>query len=221
MRRSQLFWRLAGVVLVGTLLAPFEEARGDWDDGRRAYEQGDYAGAIEEWRPLAEQGDARAQAALGSLYIYGNGVELDYARGLDWTRRAAEQGDVTGLFNMGTIHAEGLGVEQDYEIAARYFREAAELDDAASRYNLGIMYARGLGVVRDDIEAVFWLNTASVIAGAPDSGLPQLAQDAERLALTILMTMSQAEIDEANARSREWQAGYLTRYLNDRYDQPQ
>lgn len=218
MGRPRFSVPLLSVLIAGALVVLSGQGHADWAEGVRAYERGDYAAALEEWRPLAERGDAQAQAALGSLYIYGNGVELDYAQGLDWTRRAAEQGDVTGLFNMGTIYAEGLGVVQDYEIAARYFRKAAARDDAASRYNLGVMYAHGLGVVRDNIEAVFWLNTASVIAGAPDAGLQQLAEDAERLAVTLLMTMTQAEADEANSRSREWQAEYLDRYFNDHYD---
>ena len=32
-----------------------------------AYEKGDYATAMRIWRPLAEQGDASAQARLGML----------------------------------------------------------------------------------------------------------------------------------------------------------
>ena len=38
---------------------------GPFEDGRAAYQRGDYATAFKLWRPLAEQGDSEAQFALG------------------------------------------------------------------------------------------------------------------------------------------------------------
>lgn len=40
----------------------------DWDKGLDAYDAGDYATALQEWRPLAEQGGADAQTMLGGMY---------------------------------------------------------------------------------------------------------------------------------------------------------
>jgi len=37
----------------------------DFDAGFAAYQKGDYALALREWTPLAEQGDAGAQLVLG------------------------------------------------------------------------------------------------------------------------------------------------------------
>jgi uncharacterized protein len=42
-------------------------ARADFQDGMDAYDRGDYATAVQEWRPLAEQGVARAQNNLGIM----------------------------------------------------------------------------------------------------------------------------------------------------------
>ena len=39
----------------------------DFQKGVTAYEKGDYATALREWKPLAEQGDARVQTLLGTL----------------------------------------------------------------------------------------------------------------------------------------------------------
>ena len=50
---------LADVV---ALLFSAGSAWADFDDGGAAYERGDYATALKEFRPLAEQGDARAQS---------------------------------------------------------------------------------------------------------------------------------------------------------------
>ena len=40
-------------------------AKADFDDGLAAYEEGDYAAALREWRPLADEGDLDAQFYLG------------------------------------------------------------------------------------------------------------------------------------------------------------
>ena len=47
---------------------------------------------LEDVRPCAEQGNARAQFALGSKYHYGRGVPEDRVEAVRWYRLAAEQG---------------------------------------------------------------------------------------------------------------------------------
>ena len=46
----------------------------DFSKGLEAARAGDYAAALQEWRPLAEQGDAYAQYNLGWIYDSGRGV---------------------------------------------------------------------------------------------------------------------------------------------------
>lgn len=210
----------AGVLLVAVLAALGAPVLADFDSGRVAYERGDFRSAREQWLPLAEAGEPSAQAALGSLYIYGEGVPVNYREALHWTQRAAEQGEVTGQFNMGSIYAGGLGVKRNYGEAAHWFHLAAEQNDAMSRFNLAILYSRGLGVARDDIEAVYMLNTASIIAGTPEIAQHELAAEAERLALNMMMTMSRYDIDEAHARSKEFERYYVQHYLKHYFDSP-
>ena len=213
--RRRTGWALAALVVAALALGT-GPAAADWDKGQAAFERGDIAAALEAWQPLAEAGDARAQAAIGSLYINGQGVAVDYAEALRWTRRAAEQGDVTGQFNMGTIYAGGLGVERDYEAAAKWFGRAAEQDDAASRFNLGVLYARGLGVPKDDEEAIFLLSTATIIAGDPEANLQDIGAAAENYAYIVMMTMEEPELTKALKRTRAWEKEFLRRYLSRR-----
>ncbi|MDA0221360.1 MAG: tetratricopeptide repeat protein, partial [Proteobacteria bacterium] len=65
----------------------------DYQDGVDAYNRGDYATALHEWRPLAEQGNAYAQSILGVMYYEGTGVPQDYAEAVRWYRLAADQGN--------------------------------------------------------------------------------------------------------------------------------
>jgi len=210
-----------GTLLVAALMVlSVPPVLADFASGRAAYERGDFHAAHEHWQALANVGESAAEAALGSLYIHGQGVPIDYDEALYWTRRAAEQGEVTGQFNMGSIYAAGLGVERDYREAAHWFHLAAEQNDAISRYNLAILYARGLGVTRDDIEAVYMLNTTSIIAGTPEIAQHELAAEAERLALNMMMTMSRDDIDKAHTRSKEFERYYLQQYLKGYFGRP-
>ncbi len=61
--------------------------------GVDAYEKGDYATALMEFRVLAEQGDAIAQYNLGLMYANGRGVPRDYVQAHLWANLAAAQGN--------------------------------------------------------------------------------------------------------------------------------
>ena len=84
----------------------------DLNKGWDAYEAGDYATALQEFRPLAGQGNAYAQTNLGFMYESGQGVPQDYAEAVKWYRLAAEQGNALGQTNLGVMHEKGKGVPQ-------------------------------------------------------------------------------------------------------------
>ena len=131
------------------LLLAMPAAAQDIEKGVDAYQRGDYAAALAEWHPLAEQGDAYAQFFLGVMYDNGEGVPQDDAEAARWYRPAAEQGVAEAQYNLGVMYRNGEGVPQDYAEAARYNRMAAEQDHAKAQHNLGVMYALGQGVPQD------------------------------------------------------------------------
>ncbi len=58
-----------------------------------AYNCGDYVPAIQVFRAMAEQGNAKAQGLLGMMYRRGQGVTRNSARAFLWFSRAAATGD--------------------------------------------------------------------------------------------------------------------------------
>ncbi len=70
--------RTLATVLLCLLLAP--PAWAGMQEGLAADKRGDYATALREWRPLAEQGDSDAQFNLGLMYYNGQGVAQNYAK---------------------------------------------------------------------------------------------------------------------------------------------
>ena len=116
-----------GAVLVALLTLGFGggATAGPMEDGQAAYDRGDFAEALAQWRPLAEQGIARAQNNLGVLYENGKGVPQDINEALKWYRLAAEQNYGGAENNLGLIYALGRGVPRDPMRAYMWFSLAA------------------------------------------------------------------------------------------------
>ena len=133
----------------------------DYQKALAAYNKGDYATALREWKPFAEQGDAIAQVLLGSMYQRGLGVTKEYAEAVNWYRNAAEQGNAFAQSNLGVTYANGQGVTQDYAEAVNWYRKAAEQGYAGAQGNLGLMYYLGNGVIQNIVSAHMWLNIAA------------------------------------------------------------
>jgi len=76
-------------ILLGSLVAG---CGSDFDKGLAAAQTGDFATALREWEPLAEQGDAYAQYNLGLMYFNGLGVPQDEKIALKWLTFAKRQG---------------------------------------------------------------------------------------------------------------------------------
>jgi hypothetical protein len=98
-------------VLVGfalLLLSSIEGWSADLTKGMDAAQRGDYATALREWKPLAEQGNTRARFYLGVMYDKGRGVPQDYKTALKWYRLAAEQGDADAQKRYGELILQDL-----------------------------------------------------------------------------------------------------------------
>ena len=140
---------------------PSASSSGDFQKGMTAYDKGDYATALREWKPLAEQGDAGVQYNLGAMYDEGLGVPQDQKTAVKWFRLAAEQGFAGAQYKLGVRYAKGRGVPQNDKTAVKWFRLAAEQGIALAQYNLGTMYHRGKGVLQNQKTAVKWYKLAA------------------------------------------------------------
>ncbi len=187
MRRATMLLALVVVLVAAPAWADFEA-------GAEAYVRGDYATALKEWRPLAEQGSASSQYALGLMYQGGFGVSQDYAQAVRWYRLAADQGHAKAQAKLGVRYDYGEGVPQDDQEAIRWYRRAAEQGDTSAQFNLGVSYAQGRGVPRDYVQAHMWENLAAAQGDEP----------ARKLRDKLAKKMTPAQLAEAQRLAREW-----------------
>jgi len=129
--------RLAALVLLGLATSAAAQPRAvpeaaSYDQGLRAYLEGDPAEAWFVWLRLAQAGDAEAQFSMGHLYRAGEGVPRDAAIAADWFARAAAQGHGHAMLNLALMHEQGAGVARDLAMAYAHAARAGRLLEGES-----------------------------------------------------------------------------------------
>ena len=137
----------------------------DLNSANAAYNRGDYAAAVTEYRQMALAGDPIAQYNLGQAYKLGRGVPIDLNVALDWYRKAAEHTpplaeaqDAYGLM----LFQSGKRPE-----AMPYIQRSADHGDPRAQYVLGTAYFNGDIVGKDDIKAFAYMTLASASHNLP------------------------------------------------------
>ena len=182
------------MTLVLVILCLAVPAWADFQAGMKAHDREDYATALREWQPLAEQGDVLAQYFLGLLYHKGRGVPQDDAQARKWYAKAAAQGLPKAQFGLGTLYFNGEGGAKDYQQALHWFRLAADQGEALAQTKIGIMYDDGEGVPQDKVQAYKWFTLAATNGDKPAPMLRDL----------LAKEMTPAQIAEAEKLAKEW-----------------
>ena len=170
----------------------------DYAQGFDAYSEGDYATALSEWQPLAEQGDPDGQFGLGLLYANGWGVELNDDEALKWYRFAVEQGHAEAAYNLAVMCANGWGVPQSDDEAFKWYSIAAEGGFTTAQISLGKMYAIGFGAPQDNVQAHKWYNIAAML----DDYNAEFERD------EMARMMSPEDIAKAEELAAKWLANF-------------
>lgn len=121
------------------------------------YEQG----ALELFRPLAENGDREAQYWLGHMYDAGLGVERNPTEAIGWVRKSAEQGFTQAELRLGQMYRDGIGTLQDFEQAMKWLKRASAGGDRIAMRSVGELYERGWGVTENLVLAYAWYSVAA------------------------------------------------------------
>ena len=143
----------ATLAVVGALLFSAGAAWADYDNGLAAAQRGDFATALQEIRPLAEQGDAEAQYWFCIMYREDWAGPKNNAEAVKWCRKAAEQGLAAAPYRNNAK-------------AMEWYRKAAEQGHPSAYTSIGLMYQRGAGVPVNYIKAYMWLSLSKALGNS-------------------------------------------------------
>ena len=155
--RSGLRWFC--VLAFTFLLCASFSVGADIESGKRAYQQKDYATALREFTPLAEQGNQDAQLFLGKMYMMGQGVLKDQDRAIKYFRASAAQNNADAQFFLGVLY---LLPHKDITEGVKWLRLSAEQGQQDAQLVLGKSYLQGdKELPRDPVQAEMWLQLAA------------------------------------------------------------
>lgn len=153
-------------------------------EGVDAWQAGNHAKAVAEWRGPAEAGDPDAQFNLAQAYKLGRGVPVDLKLAQDLYQKAAVQGHEQAQANLGLI----LFQNGDRKGAMPWLQKAADRGEPRAQYVLGTAHFNGDFAPRD------WPKAYALMTRAAASGLSQAATSLSQMDQYIPLAQRQQGI---------------------------
>ncbi|BAE51044.1 trypsin-like peptidase domain-containing protein [Paramagnetospirillum magneticum] len=149
-QRPRMARPLAPFALAAFLALGAVPALAGYDEGLTAYQKRDWTSAIREFRPLATQGNAAAQARLGHMLFEGLGGTRDDVEALKLLNAAAASGDSLAQYWLGSAYFNGRAVPKDISQALVWFGRSADKGQPEALHAMGEIHFNGLGINKDE-----------------------------------------------------------------------
>ncbi len=108
-----------------------------------------------------KNGNDDAALKLGSLYEYGEGVEIDKKAAIRWYKKAVELGNVQAKYQLASLYImDENASSRILKQALQLYTESANAGFSGSEFVLGLLFESG-GLVEQDYEkAMYWFKRA-------------------------------------------------------------
>jgi TPR repeat protein len=160
--------------------------------GMQALRAGYDQTALSMFKPLADEGNEKAQYWVADIYENGWGVPPDAKAAIGMLEKSAAQGFVPAERHLGDLYLHGNKVLQDFGRAHDLLHKAADAGDSDAQRELGQMFALGLGVAVSKPDAYAWYENAAL----GGDGL------AKRMRDTLLTRMTPDEIAQGEQAAK-------------------
>lgn len=156
MRRLKvLFMSILSILLINISLV--FAAGESFEAGWKYYQQGNFIEALQNWVPLAIDGNPAAQFNLSIMYEQGKGVPKDPETSVYWLEKSMQLGYAPALHNYGLQMLE----KDELATALAVLKRAAERGSPGSLYTLGKMYQYGVYVEENPLKAFRFVDLAA------------------------------------------------------------
>ncbi len=134
-----------------------------YESGISALDVQDYATAHELFKELADIGDAKAQYELGTIYLYGRGVEPDPNQSAQWYMLAAKSGLPEAQYSLGIAYSMGIGIQKNIDKAISWYTAAAKQKYLPAYLPLAEFLFKYAESEREFCNAFFWFHEVEKI----------------------------------------------------------
>ena len=140
------------------------------------------------YKKAAEQGDIKAQIALGHIYRWDPPVDYEMCK--YWYQKAAEQGHAKSQYFLGSMYHREAPV--DYELAEYWYKKAAEQGEVVSMVKLSLVNFR----TKQPLHSYAWISIAMHHESKMDKDLLKLAKEIHSHAASTLSTENLEKAEE-------------------------
>ena len=95
-------------------------------EGSTAFQNKNYAVALEKWKSSTKDGNAYAMFNVGNIYYFGHGTQENHFEALQWFLKATSLSDGNAELFIGEIYRKGLGLNVDL-VRSKAWLSIAEL----------------------------------------------------------------------------------------------
>jgi len=96
-------------------------------DAKAAYERNDFSTAFRLFKEVLDQGDSKAEYAIGVMYLKGEGVEKNIPKAIEYFRNSVEHNDPRSMNILGSAYLDGLyGIPVDKKRGVELLEKAAQ-----------------------------------------------------------------------------------------------
>lgn len=124
-------------LIFGFLVLAIGSVQAGMDEADAALSAGRYEIAIEEYLPIANEGDSAAQFGLASVYLIAPKGIGDRTKALYWAEKSAEQDHIPAVMMLAQFKRGGWGFEKDIPAAKLLLEKAAAHGDSLAQYYYG------------------------------------------------------------------------------------
>ncbi len=138
-----------------------------FQQGKEAYEAGNYTKALPLMERAAERGHIDAQFYCAAMYTNHEGISekkaeepKNQAKAQKWFENAAREGNIVAQLHCGLFYAQGRGVPQNWGRAFHWIKISADNGYVKAMPHCGNLYEKGLGTERNARKAIAWYSRA-------------------------------------------------------------
>ena len=156
--RSSVVALLLAIVLAWLPASSPARADAELDAALAHLNAGEFFEALEGLLPLANAGNARAQAEVGMIYHYGLVSGKNFQKASDYYNRAAAQQNVDGMLGLAVMNALGQGYGKNMIEAYKWLLLAQErLPDGSDRDRvIGALESFRAEMTAGEVETAEW-----------------------------------------------------------------
>jgi TPR repeat protein/V8-like Glu-specific endopeptidase len=108
-----------------------------------------YLKAFNGFSKEAENGNANAQAAIGSMYLTDDAIPKNLPKALEWLEKSSNNGSSNGQVQLGEIYLNGIITSKDIGKAINLIQKSVNQGNPNAQFILGDQYFKGINIEKD------------------------------------------------------------------------